>query len=290
MSCGFFMVHLLCSLSRFFSSLKHQHPSTENNIYQYDIFTSFDDNCGAASVAAHRGAFSGPNQVCAAERCVLPGTDCFGLYLQPNGSPCTTDNQRGLRPRKACFFLPVQQSGLELPGEDADALFFARSRPVPINFVNDEYSSILQIKCIKYLDKPLFQKKPFVNTFSRHFSESDSHIFMHSYTKMTLPLRRLTGPSAPAQRPDQSSTAAAPRSTSGLLRLRPVPAADRQPRDDMFPGGGMRVRRDGISASSGTCARPPAAEGLAIYRPLWYPCSRETTRRGLRICIAPALF
>lgn len=51
-----------------------------------------------------------------------------------------------------------------------------------INFVNEVYTSILQIKCIKYLDKPLFQNFSFVNYFSQRKSETNSHLIFRNLT------------------------------------------------------------------------------------------------------------
>jgi hypothetical protein len=59
------------------------------------------------------------------------------------------------------------------PDGDLDAL---------INFVNEVYTSILQIKCIKYLDKPLFHNFSFVNYFSQRKSETNSHLIFLNAT------------------------------------------------------------------------------------------------------------
>ncbi|MBB5348517.1 hypothetical protein JWG42_14100 [Desulfoprunum benzoelyticum] len=59
-----------------------------------------------------------------------------------------------------------------------------------INFVNEVYTSILQIKCIKYLDKPLFHYSPFVNYFSLRKSETNSQFI---FLDATRPLYLLDG-------------------------------------------------------------------------------------------------
>ena len=51
-----------------------------------------------------------------------------------------------------------------------------------INFVNEVYTSILQIKYIKYLNKPLFHNFSFVNYFSQRKSETNSHLIFPTAT------------------------------------------------------------------------------------------------------------
>jgi hypothetical protein len=51
-----------------------------------------------------------------------------------------------------------------------------------INFVKESFTSILRIKCIKYLNKPLFHNSPFVNNFSSRKSETNSHLIFLNAT------------------------------------------------------------------------------------------------------------
>lgn len=51
-----------------------------------------------------------------------------------------------------------------------------------IKFVNEAFASILRIKCIKYLNKPLFHNSPFVNNFSSRKSETNSHLIIADAT------------------------------------------------------------------------------------------------------------
>ena len=56
-----------------------------------------------------------------------------------------------------------------------------------VNVANEAFTSILRIKCIKYLNKPLFHNSPFVNNFSSRKSETNSHLIIADATHPLYP-------------------------------------------------------------------------------------------------------